>query len=112
MYSVMIINGLPKQVHSEILNYNMHITQFHILLRVPGLSQLTSRHDALQPDDVWVVKLSHDGGLGQEVPPLFVRVSRLQALDGHVDLPLSLNTQPTTANLPKLSYTHTHTKRR
>ena len=53
-----------------------------------------------------MVKLSHDGGLGQEVPPLFVSVARLQTLDGHVDLPLSLHTQAAAAHLPKLSYTH------
>ena len=69
--------------------------------------QLTSGDDALQPDDVWMVELPHDGGLRQEVPPLLVRVSSLQTLDGHIDLPLSLNTQPTAANLPELTYTET-----
>ena len=69
--------------------------------------QLTSCDDALQPDDVRMVKLSHDGGLGQEVPPLLVRVTRLQTLDGHVDLPLSLSAQSTTAHLPKLPYKNT-----
>ena len=64
---------------------------------------LTSGDDALQPDDVGMVELPHDGRLGQEVPPLLVRVARLQTLDGHVDLPLTLHTQPTAANLAKLS---------
>ena len=50
-----------------------------------------------------MVKLSHDGRLGQEVPPLLVGVARLQALDGHVDLPLPLETQATAAHLPELT---------
>lgn len=65
--------------------------------------QLTSSDDTLQPDDVRMVELSHDGGLRQKVPPLLVRVSCLQTLDGHVDLPLTLNAQPAAAHLPELS---------
>ena len=88
------------------LNVNVQRTQTLWLTAFRFYPQLTSCDDALQPDDVRMVELSHDGGLGQEVPPLLVRVTRLQTLDGHVDLPLSLSAQPTTAHLPKLSYTH------
>ena len=85
-----------------------HVTRPQTTGEVKFLSQqLTSRDDALQPDDVRMVELSHDGGFGQEVPPLLVGVTRLQTLDGHVDLPLSLNAQSTTAHLPKLSYKNT-----
>lgn len=65
---------------------------------------LTSGDHAFQPDDVRMVKLPHDGGLRQEVAPLLVRVARLQALDGNVDLPLSLDTQSSAAHLPELSW--------
>lgn len=70
---------------------------------------LTFCDHTLQPDDVWMVELSHDGRLREEVSPLFVRVSCLQTLDGHIDLPLPLNTETTAAHLPKLSWqTHKH----
>lgn len=49
-------------------------------------SRLTARDHTLQPDDVGMVKLSHDARLAQEVPPLLVRVACLQSLDGHTDL--------------------------
>lgn len=53
---------------------------------------LTLGDHALQPDDVGMVELAHDGGLPQEVPPLLLTVARLKGLDGHWDL--SLPRQP------------------
>ena len=57
---------------------------------------------ALQTDDVWVVKLAHDGRLGQEVPPLLLHVARLQGFDGDVYLPLTRQLQAAFVHLPKL----------
>ena len=59
---------------------------------------------ALQANDVGVVELAHDAGLAQEVPPLLLRVARLQRLDGHVDLSLPRQFQPplyTSPNSPE-----------
>ena len=70
---------------------------------------LTASDHALQPDDVGVVKLSHDAGLSQEVPPLFVSIARLQGLDGHADLLLTGQLQTAAAHLSKLTWRkHTH----
>lgn len=51
-----------------------------------------------------MVKLAHDGGLGQEVPPLLVGVASLQGLDGHADLLLAGQLQAPAANLAKLTW--------
>lgn len=70
---------------------------------------LTACHHALQPDDVGVVKLSHDAGLPQEVLPLPLHVAPLQRFDGHRDLLLPRGAQATAAYLPKFTcITHTH----
>lgn len=60
--------------------------------------------NTLQVDDVGVVKLAHDGGLTQELPPLPLRVATLQGLDGYAALflPWSLESPP--AHLPKLAF--------
>lgn len=64
---------------------------------------LTLGDNALQPDDVGMVKLAHDRGLPQEVPPLLLAVARLEGLDGHGDLPLPRQPERAAANLAKLS---------
>lgn len=64
---------------------------------------LTLGYHALQPDDVGVVELAHDGGLPQEVPPLLLAIARLEGLDGHGDLPLPRQPERTAANLAELS---------
>lgn len=60
--------------------------------------------DALQPNHVGVIKLAHDGGFGQEVPPLALCVARLQRLDGHHHLPAPGLLDPTAAHLPKFTW--------
>lgn len=72
------------------------------------LHELGENHDwptfsdhALQSDYVGVVKLAHDGGLTEEVPPLPLRVAHLQCLDGHKHLPAAWLLQPTPAHFPK-----------
>lgn len=74
------------------------------------LHELRDDHDgpalgdhALETDDIRVVKLAHDAGLRQEVPPLLLRVARLQCLDGYVDLPLAWQFQTALVHLPKLT---------
>lgn len=64
---------------------------------------LTFGDNALQVNDVGVVELAHDAGLGQEVSPLLVGVAGLQRLDGHADLPLARHLQPAAAHLAKLA---------
>lgn len=59
---------------------------------------------ALEVNDVGVVELAHDAGLGQEVPPLLVGVAGLQRLDGHADLPLAGHLQAATAHLAELPW--------
>lgn len=54
--------------------------QIRELLR---LEFLTFSDDSLQPDDVGVVKLAHDAGFSQEVPPLLLSVANFQGFDGH-----------------------------
>lgn len=61
-------------------------------------------HHALQVDDVGVIKLAHDAGFAQEVPPLLFSVARLQCLDGYQDLSLSRQAQVSAAHLPKLTW--------
>lgn len=58
--------------------------------------------NTLQVDDIGVVELAHDGCLTQEVPPLLLRVARLECLDGHKDLSLAWQLQVATADLAKL----------
>lgn len=65
--------------------------------------RLTLRDHTLQPDDVWVIKLAHDGSLPQEVPPLLLAVARLQGLDGNGDLPLPWQPEWAAANLTELT---------
>lgn len=65
---------------------------------------LTARYHPLQPDDVGMVKLSHDWRLSEEVSPLFVRVSTFKSLDGHTNLLLAGQLQTPAAHLSKLSW--------
>lgn len=62
----------------------------------------TVSHHPLQPDDVGVVEMGHDGRLGQEVPLLLLRVSRLQGLQGHGDVSLPGEPHAPVAHLPEL----------
>lgn len=64
----------------------------------------------LQMDDVGMIKLAHDGGLAQEVPPLFLSVARLECLDGYKDLSLAWQFQVATAYFTKLPWDR-HTER-
>lgn len=64
---------------------------------------------ALQVNDVRMVELAHDAGLGQEVPPLFVGVAGLEGLDGHADLPLARHLQAAAADLAELACNHRFT---
>lgn len=65
--------------------------------------QPTFGDHALQVNDVRMVKLAHDAGLGQEVPPLFVGVASLEGLDGHTDLSLARHLQASAAHLTELA---------
>lgn len=58
-----------------------------------------------------MVKLAHDGSLGQEVPPLAISVAYLEGLDGYNDLPPSRQLEATTTHLPKLSCRSPGTRR-
>lgn len=66
-------------------------------------SSHTFGDNALQVNDVRVVELAHDAGLGQEVPPLLVSVAGLQRLDGHTDFPLPRHLEAATTDLTELS---------
>lgn len=60
-------------------------------------------HHALQVDDVGVIKLTHDTGFTQEVPPLLLSVARLQCFNGNQNLSLPRQAQVSAAHLPKLT---------
>lgn len=62
------------------------------------------RQDALEPDHVRVVELAHDGGLGQEVPPLTLGVAGFQRLNGHHHLPATGLLETSAAHLPKFAW--------
>lgn len=63
----------------------------------------TLGHDPLQADDIGMIKLSHDGGLGQEVPLLLLRVAHLQGLQGHRDVSLPRQPHASVANFPEFT---------
>lgn len=60
-------------------------------------------HHPLQVDDVGVIKLTHDAGFTQEVPPLLLSVSRLQCFNGYQELSLPRQAQVSAAHLPELT---------
>lgn len=66
-----------------------------------------ARQDALQPDHVRVVKLAHDRGLGEEVPPLALGVAGFQSLDGHNHLPAPGLLETSAAHLAKFTWVET-----
>lgn len=66
---------------------------------------------ALQPDNVGLVKLAHDGRLGQEVPPLPLGIAHLQGLDGHRNFFFPNRLQATFVHLPKLTCRGTKMKK-
>lgn len=63
---------------------------------------LTFGDHALQPDDVGMIKLTHDGRLTQEVSSLSLHVAALQCLYCHGNLLLPRCSQAATANFSKL----------
>lgn len=63
-----------------------------------------SRQDALQTDHVGVVELTHDGGLGEEVPPLTLCVAGFQRLDRHHHLPAPGLLETPAAHLAKFTW--------
>ena len=78
---------------------------------------LTFGDHTLQANDVRVVKLSHDGRLSQEVPPLALHVTALERLYSHRYLLLSCRrSQVAAAHLTEFTFdpitkTQKHTKR-
>lgn len=75
-----------------------------MLPAAPLLVRLTGGDDALQPDDVGVVKLSQDAGLAEEGAPLFVGAAGAQRLDGHRQLPLAGQLEAAAANLAEITW--------
>lgn len=65
---------------------------------------LTLGDYTLQPDDVWIIKLSHDARLSQKVPSLPLCVTSLQSLYSNRNFLLSWYTKTPTAHLPKLTF--------
>ena len=72
-------------------------------VRVRARPSLTACYDPLQPDNVRVIKLAHDRGLCQELPPLFVGVACLQRLDGYTHFLLAGQLESTAAHLSELT---------
>lgn len=68
-----------------------------------GVLSLTFGDDSLQTDDIWVRELAHDAGLAQKVLPLFLRVSKLQSLDGYRHVPSHPVLHHAAEDFPKLS---------
>lgn len=66
-----------------------------------------SRQHALEPDHVRMLKLTHDGGLGEEVPPLALRVAGFQRLDRHHHLPAAGLLEPPAAHLTEFTWGET-----
>ena len=62
------------------------------------------RQHALQPDHVWMVELTHDRGLGEEVPPLALGVAGFQRLDRHDHLPAAGLLETSAAHLAKFTW--------
>lgn len=60
-------------------------------------------HHALQVDDVGVIKLTHDAGFTQEVPPLLLSVARLQRFNSYQDLSFPRKAQVSATHFPKLT---------
>lgn len=58
---------------------------------------------ALQEDDVGVLELAHDAGLGEEVHARFVRAARLQRFDGDVRLGAAHKAQLAAAHVAELA---------
>lgn len=77
---------------------------FFILPPLHSFVRLTGGDDALQPDDVGVVKLSQDAGLAEEGAPLFVRAAGAERLYGHGQLPLAGQLEAAAANLAKVTW--------
>lgn len=64
---------------------------------------LTAGDDALQVHYVGVLKLAHDAGLTQEVPPLLLGVAHFQGLNGHGRITFPWKLQPAAADLSELA---------
>lgn len=66
--------------------------------------QLTFGDDTFQVNNVWMVKLSHDAGLTEEISSLLVCITSFQSLDGHTDLPLARHFETPTAHFTKFTF--------
>lgn len=88
-----IVNYPEKRVECSVLH---ELCDDH---RGPALGD-----HALQSNDVRLVKLAHDWRLGQEVPPLPLRVANLKGLDGHENFFFPDRLQATFVHLPKLTW--------
>lgn len=62
----------------------------------------TLRDHSFEADNVGMVKLRHDGRLGQEVPLLLLRVSSLESLQGHGRVSFSREPHPSVTDLSEL----------
>lgn len=65
---------------------------------------LTGGDDALQADDVGVVKLSQDAGLAEEGATLFVRAAGAYRLYGHWQLPLAGQLEAAATHLAEITW--------
>lgn len=73
------------------------------LFIIDAFIQLTFSHHTFKMNDVGVIKLSHDAGLAEEVPSLFIGVTSFQGLDSYINFSFTRNLQSPAANLSKLS---------
>lgn len=55
-------------------------------------------------NDIGVVELSHDAGLTQEVPPLFVCITSFQRLDSHINFSFARHFETPTAYFTKFTF--------
>lgn len=62
-----------------------------------------SCQDTLQPDNIRMVELAHDGRLSKEVSPLALSVTGFQRLYSHDHLPATGLLESTTAHLSELT---------
>ena len=88
------------------------------LVERPVLHVLGDDHDGvglgdhpLQVDDVGVVELAHDGGLGEEVEAVLVGGAGLERLDGHGEVALSGHPQLALTHVAELTWGEKRTKR-
>lgn len=87
------------------LSFALHLRFIPFLIPIScPCVRLTGGDDALQPDDVGVVKLSQDAGLAEEGAPLLVGAAGAERLDGHRQLPLAGQLEAAAANLAEVAW--------